>query len=380
MFVFFLAKNKKLITCMQRCCIWLSSQIDRSFGNKTGKQPTMSVLCEHKIDESSMLIDTKEPPLVDVNTIIKQVSPKSGNDMYLPCHCMQLLRLDPSVMNLQLLKQFKANPRQHVHRALLFTIFKTYQVVIKLSYNKREYDMLKHLNTINFKDNERPYVKVLLCHELVLRDGQLCYLLVLEEGGQDLFDYVESYHDNFIPMNKAISIIHSIVTQFTILHDVGIAHLDASLENVLYDAAKNKCLLIDFEFSKILDPHEEFHFNKNKYEGGLFGKRGYMSQEQIGSDPLHGYQIDIFGIGIMAFILIMNFPPFAKHFDATGILFHDGKIRSLVQKFVPESLDRFDSCKHFENFIQTCCGRPTNRPKHARELLSHPFLQPFLQN
>ncbi len=290
------------------------------------------------------------------------------------CHCLELLNLDENVINLNLVTKLPGNKFQHVHHAQMFTIFNTYQVVIKTTDKKNEFDILRYLETCKFENDENPFVKLLASHEFRISGHMPIYhMLVMQHVGDDLHNYIKK---NIRTSDENIHIVRSLVTQFAKLHDNDVAHLDPSLENVIYNPFTKICLLIDFEFSKILDPLQQFHFNKNQ-NLVRFGKLYCMSQEQHAQKPSNGFQIDVFGIGVMCFVIFMFFQPFKSHWESDGLLFHDGHIRELVEDIrgqTMEDISKLDNCDDLVSFIQLCCSRPNVRPRHARDLLYHPFL------
>ena len=123
-------------------------------------------------------------------------------------------------------------------------------------------------------------------------------------------------------------IIKQLFTSLMKLHEeVGIAHLDIKLENILIDQNFD-VKICDFGFSD--DVRTRQHQEK--------GTEGYkapeiMSRQSSGYDP---QQADIFALGVTLFTLVFGVPPFlnATMQDTYYREFYQAKDQSSVPRFV----------------------------------------------
>jgi len=125
--------------------------------------------------------------------------------------------------------------------------------------------------------------------------------LVMEclEGGE-LFDRVMqrtrfSEHDAAEATRQMLLVVNY-------LHTQGVVHRDLKLENFLYDSASGDTLkLIDFGFSKVFDPNVKMC--------ATCGTLAYVAPEVL--QRSYTSQCDMWSLGVIAFILLSGYMPFA---------------------------------------------------------------------
>lgn len=270
----------------------------------------------------------------------------------------------------------------HVHCAEIhFKSKPVKKVVFKTTKNSKhsnlgsEYDMLTELNNVFSKSVQKPMLST-LASQLNTENNEITICML--RGPIDLFEYANTNSvffapkDPFLKMALVQSITRCMIEKIGMLHANSIAHLDLSVENVLF--ADNEAFLIDFEFSKKLDHTKMFHFYPNPDNEEIFGKLRLMSTSRYRQHPWNGFKEDVFAIGIILFILCFGFEPFEDHCDRGAIMIQNGKTYEYVQLCGSEYVNRLklrEICLAV-NLINLCCS--FDRPDDATELLQHPFL------
>lgn len=121
-------------------------------------------------------------------------------------------------------------------------------------------------------------------------------------AGGDLFCFLEKR--NFkLTEECASNIIKKLSSAVFFLHEYGIIHRDLKPENILMkDNSENAVIkVLDFGLGKIIGPNEK------SVEG--FGTLSYVSPEVLQQIP-HGKAVDLWAIGIIAYLLLSGFLPF----------------------------------------------------------------------
>lgn len=150
-------------------------------------------------------------------------------------------------------------------------------------------------------------------------------------GDKDMLDLLAEYVDNF---HKGLSeklvkkLFRSVVEALLVAHNLGIAHRDVSLENLVfnnYNGAKDeKIEVIDWGHSTSAVP--TLLGPMCKYEGPI-GKVRYMAPELVfrnsrggSSDVYDPFKADVFALGVCLFSCLTGQMPFAKVDDSRGKL------------------------------------------------------------
>ena len=123
--------------------------------------------------------------------------------------------------------------------------------------------------------------------------------LIMQDGGETLFDLRDVLHDNWI------DIIGRVMIATSSLHERMIVHGDIKLENVLVDEFGN-VRLCDFGHARILQQHEIYKPTLKT----LRGSPAYTAPEILNGQPYNGFRSDVWSIGILLFAFVMNFFPF----------------------------------------------------------------------
>ncbi len=161
---------------------------------------------------------------------------------------------------------------------------------------KREIDVLKlcqHPNIIRLLD---------------IFENQDYLYIIMEVLHVDLYVYMEKRAFK-ISETRACTIIHSLATALYYLHSYGIIHRDLKLDNIMTVDETEDCevKLVDFGLSKIVGPKETCT--------EPYGTLGYAAPEVLRRIP-YGKEVDIWGLGIISYILMTGISPFEDDSDA----------------------------------------------------------------
>lgn len=200
---------------------------------------------------------------------------------------------------------------------------------------------LNHLNIVRSK--------------MSFSDDQNQYILLEYCPGKSVWDYLNKSKNGRLNESETRKILKDVIQGLVYLHDQNIIHHDLKLENFLI-GADGKVKIADFGLSTLLE---------SKYDKicSYCGTPCYMSPEIIENEN-HGFEIDIWAIGVCAFIMLTGEQPFGKE----GIC---------------EQIKKCDYCFPFgiqlsyeaRDFIMSILRiDPERRPK-AKDLLNHPFLK-----
>lgn len=127
-------------------------------------------------------------------------------------------------------------------------------------------------------------------------------LEVLEiAGGGELFDFI-SFSGAF-EEHLARTYFRQFIEGLSWAHANGVAHRDIKPENVLLDA-RFVLKLADFGLSQIAAPDSRMRTQ--------CGTTAYMAPEVMSHEGYDGFTADIWSAGVVLFIMLSGFPPFAK--------------------------------------------------------------------
>uniref|UniRef100_H2YPJ9 Protein kinase domain-containing protein n=1 Tax=Ciona savignyi TaxID=51511 RepID=H2YPJ9_CIOSA len=132
------------------------------------------------------------------------------------------------------------------------------------------------------------------------------YLVMQLVSGGELFDRIVekgSYTEK-----DASHLISQVLDAIAYLHSKDIVHRDLKPENLLYHspAEDSKIMISDFGLSKL------------EVEGQMLktacGTPGYVAPEVLQHKP-YGKEVDVWSIGVIAYILLCGYPPFYDESD-----------------------------------------------------------------
>lgn len=131
-------------------------------------------------------------------------------------------------------------------------------------------------------------------------DHEHIYLILEEIHGGELFDHIEK-KSNYCERD-ARDFLFTIMSTVDYLHNMHIVHRDLKSENLLLTSAHDNAgiKLIDFGFAT---------YATSETLTDSLGSPNFAAPEIIRSDP-HGKPVDIWAIGVIAFILLTGYYPF----------------------------------------------------------------------
>ncbi|XP_018496076.2 calcium/calmodulin-dependent protein kinase type 1 [Galendromus occidentalis] len=151
---------------------------------------------------------------------------------------------------------------------------------------------LKHPNIVQLLETFEDRNKVYLVMELVT-GGEL-FDRIVEKGS-----YTEQ---------DASHLIRQILEAVDYMHSQGVVHRDLKPENLLYYSTEeeSKIMISDFGLSKMED---------SGVMATACGTPGYVAPEVLAQKP-YGKAVDVWSMGVIAYILLCGYPPFYDESDA----------------------------------------------------------------
>ena len=218
---------------------------------------------------------------------------------------------------------------------------------------KTEIDILKiakHPNIIQLYD--------------VLENENYIYIIMEYCAGGDLFSYIEKRGFR-LPETRAAEIIHKLSTAVFFLHEYGVVHRDLKPENILMtDNSPNADIrLVDFGLGKIIGPGEMCT--------DPFGTFSYVAPEVLKEKP-YSFKVDLFAIGIIAYLLVAGFLPFD----------HETSEKEIARQTVYEPTPFPTSVwKNISNearaFVDNLLQKNPKKRMGIQEVLQHKWLQKY---
>eukprot|EP01097_Dermamoeba_algensis_P000578 TRINITY_DN11_c0_g1_i1.p1 TRINITY_DN11_c0_g1~~TRINITY_DN11_c0_g1_i1.p1 ORF type:complete len:338 (-),score=85.80 TRINITY_DN11_c0_g1_i1:30-1043(-) len=229
------------------------------------------------------------------------------------------------------------------------------------------------LNTPDRMDMVFVEMKILLLvnHENVVKlkeifEGPKSYFLILELiTGGELFDKIVQLQ--FYSEKDASRVIRQILSAVKHLHDKHIIHRDLKPENLLlssHDADAN-IKLADFGLSDVVESDKVLLKR-------AVGTPGYIAPEvllALEGGPGYNIPADIWGVGVILYILLCGFPPF---YDEDEEALYDSIIDGGFSYPEPYWTGISDSAKDLINKMLVV---DPSRRLTAEECLKHPWVQ-----
>jgi len=181
--------------------------------------------------------------------------------------------------------------------------------------------------------------------------------------GGDLFDKIKS--SGPFAEADAKSCFRQVVEGAFWLHSHGICHLDLSPENILL-FPENTYKICDFGLAR----SNSFHLCLSN-SGRIPGKIGYCAPEVYAKQAFRGDQADAFSLGVILFIILFGFPPYAvphEDEDRRFQMIWKGKLRELLRMWKIRPPSRF-ALDLIESLL-----KPAHRRMALAEVLRHPWL------
>ncbi|GMF21268.1 unnamed protein product [Phytophthora fragariaefolia] len=127
-------------------------------------------------------------------------------------------------------------------------------------------------------------------------EQQTLYLVMEYCADGDLHEYLSSRTQYRMTSLNALSVLFQVASGLSFLHQVGVAHRDISLENIMLH--RGRCKLGDFGLA-----------TRARYAGGqLVGKNYYMAPEIVAGGRYDPKKADVWSLGIVFFIMLTGSP------------------------------------------------------------------------
>lgn len=217
---------------------------------------------------------------------------------------------------------------------------------------QREIDLLSKVNHSNV-------MKMIDCYE----DETYLHIVTEKYTGGELFDKIvdDTTSNGCLSERESARIIEQLLEAVAYLHENDIVHRDIKPENVLFESKheNSKIRLIDFGLSRTHSDHEEKMSNR-------VGTAYYMAPELLKGS--YGREVDMWSIGVVAYILLCGYPPFNGDSDADIA----GAIRRGRYTFL---VGWGDKSTNALDFIKCLLRRDPRKRYTAEDALKHPWIQ-----
>ena len=120
-----------------------------------------------------------------------------------------------------------------------------------------------------------------------------------------------------VPMAEAISILKDVARALAYAHTAGVVHRDIKPDNILISGGT--AVVSDFGIAKAMDAARAGNATTITSPGSSLGTPAYMAPEQVAGDNVD-HRADIYAWGVVAWELLANRHPFAKHTSRQAML------------------------------------------------------------
>ncbi|KAF4671977.1 hypothetical protein FOL47_001064 [Perkinsus chesapeaki] len=195
-------------------------------------------------------------------------------------------------------------------------------------------------------------------HE-VYEDDKCVHIVMEYCRGKELYHRLVSKEDQHFSESVAAETTYQMLLPLKYLHAHNVVHRDIKLENYLYDSKDDDATLklIDFGFSKIIDPTRRMHQS--------CGSVAYVAPEVL--EGSYTNKCDLWSLGVIVYMLLSGSPPF--HGSERDMLVSiEGCRYNMPEKkwanISPEAKD----------FVQRLLLRDPQERMSAAEALQHPWI------
>ncbi|XP_053626136.1 serine/threonine-protein kinase 17A [Plodia interpunctella] len=199
--------------------------------------------------------------------------------------------------------------------------------------------------------------RVVRLHEVYETRSEVAIVLELCAGGelQRLLD-----DDERLPEGAARRALRHVLEGLAHLHARRVAHLDLKPQNLLLSAGGEELLICDFGISRAIQP--------GAHVREILGTRDYVAPEILSYEPLT-LAADIWSVGVLAYVLLSGYSPFAGDTKQETYL----NIAQCQLSF-PRDIFRGVSQRAIQFIRETLVVDPMGRLT-VEECLAHPWLK-----
>lgn len=225
----------------------------------------------------------------------------------------------------------------------------------------------EYLSSQNRRQALESEIKILskLGHRSIIRfvdvfEEKDAFVIVTERAEDELMTVLCRYYAFQICERDVAFLIHELLDAVSYLHHLGVTHRDIKLENIMCKSRDlhDGIVLIDFGLAH--------RYSKgNGRPQGMNGTCHYMAPEMFGKDSVYDHRIDIWAIGVVAFILLCGCYPFDAKFmsqvedqivsgsftfpkDVVSVM-SDAAKDFISQVLIPDPNSRASAAKHLKH-------------------------------
>jgi serine/threonine protein kinase len=127
-------------------------------------------------------------------------------------------------------------------------------------------------------------------------EHQTLYLVMEHCADGDMYDYLSRRRQRTMSCMNALSVLSQVAAGLAFLHQLGIAHRDISLENIMLH--RGRCKLGDFGLAT----------RARRGGGRHVGKKYYMAPEIVAGGSYDPKAADVWSLGIVLFVMLTGSP------------------------------------------------------------------------
>lgn len=154
-------------------------------------------------------------------------------------------------------------------------------------------------------------IGTLLNHEYIIKTLSIDLYknaIVFEHfNGLDFLDYIKEMRPCF---ENKIFFFKQVIDGLIYMHDIGVAHMDLKLENIIVDTINNKIKIIDFGHSRVF--HDSHHIDTFILNRHMYGSLPYIAPEEFLNIEYNPEKVDVWSCGIILYIIIYDNYPWYK--------------------------------------------------------------------
>lgn len=294
-----------------------------------------------------MLDGKKMSPTKAEQNQIKSIIGNSYNRLYNQFNSEEL----SEVGNYKILKQIGEGSFGKVYLA---SHKPTHRKVVLKTSDKSDPNLVREV--FYHRQFDFPYITKL--YEVIVTETKV-WMALEYCPGRELYEHLLMLQR--IPLDECAKLFSQIVSAVHYAHSLNCVHRDLKLENILLDK-KGNAKLTDFGFTREC-------VSKCSLET-ICGTTVYMAPELTQRKAYDGFKIDIWSLGIILYTMINGTMPFDED-DET-------KTKWKIVHGFPSFNDSFMSHDAKDLIGRLLAKCPTERPT-MKQILSHPFLQPYGQ-
>eukprot|EP00833_Pecoramyces_ruminatium_P001461 jgi/Orpsp1_1/1175493/evm.model.c7180000054090.1 len=203
----------------------------------------------------------------------------------------------------------------------------------------------------------------ILYMKYMVRTANYFYLISEKINGEDLCDYI--IRKGKLTEKKAKEILYEVIVALQYLHNNYIVHRDVKCENIMREKGTGRIILLDFGSAC-------FYTNYSSQINEFCGSPVYQAPEVILSQPYWGPELDVWGLGVVLYVLTTGMLPF----DPAQPNMNDSYMVDLMYNGpnYPDYLSY--ECKML--ISRMLCFDQNQRAK-LQDVLKHPWMRSYAQ-